>query len=223
MRWGARPGEQAPDYSVDAPPRRKLQSRRPPVGPAAIESPLRPHGSAPPPTRWTTATSSPAWPKAPPAATVSPARPASAAPRSGSGSRPCARRAWAISARAGIGYAWIGRWTCSTREALQQRLDPAARAGIGAPRSGLVPRSTNSELLRRNTAVRGADVCSPNARPGAAVGAAAPGPRRWPPTCISRSRGTSAAGSARLGGLSLVAGIAAAEALRAHRPCARPS
>ena len=73
-----------------------------------------------------------------------------------------------------------------------------------------------SELLRRPPRRRACACCWPSARPAGAAGAGASGRRRWPPTSTCRCRARFGGGLARLGGLSLVAGVAAVEAL--HGP-----
>ena len=124
-----------------------------------------------------------------------------------------------IAARAGTGYALEHPLDLLDADALQAAMAPPARAELHHLDVAWSIDSTNSELLRRNTPLRGTDVLLAERQTG---GRGRRG-RAWASPLaahlylsVARQFG---GGLARLGGLSLVAGIAAAEALHAlgHR------
>ena len=119
----------------------------------------------------------------------------------------------AISARAGTGYALEQPLELLDADALQAAMSPGARSEIGSFEIAWSLDSTNTELLRRNTSARGTEVLLAERQTG---GRGRRG-RTWASPLaahlylsVARQFG---GGLARLGGLSLVAGIAAAEAL----------
>jgi BirA family biotin operon repressor/biotin-[acetyl-CoA-carboxylase] ligase len=120
-----------------------------------------------------------------------------------------------ISARAGSGYALEHPLDLLDATAIQAALSPDAREALADLQVAWSIDSTNSELLRRNTNVRKADVLLAERQTG---GRGRLG-RTWASPLaahlylsVARHFG---GGLARLGGLSLVAGVAAAEALHA--------
>lgn len=121
----------------------------------------------------------------------------------------------AISARAGVGYALERPLDLLDADAIRTSLTPAARAELAALEVAWSIDSTSSELLRRNTNVRNATVLLAERQTG---GRGRRG-RTWASplaahlyVSVARHFG---GGLARLGGLSLVAGVAAVEALHA--------
>ena len=124
-----------------------------------------------------------------------------------------------IAARAGTGYALEHPLDLLDAAAIQQGVAGAARDALGDLEVAWSIDSTNSELLRRNTNVRKADVLLAERQTG---GRGRRG-RTWASPLaahlylsLARHFG---GGLARLGGLSLVAGVATAEAMHAlgHR------
>ena len=120
-----------------------------------------------------------------------------------------------IDAKAGRGYALAEPLTLLDANAMERALAPACRAGLAALEVAWSLDSTNSELLRRDTPAQGAAVLLAEQQTG---GRGRRG-RHWASPVaanlyLSLARHFSG-GLARLGGLSLVAGIATAEALRA--------
>lgn len=120
-----------------------------------------------------------------------------------------------IAARAGSGYALEHPLDLLDATAIQAALSPDAREALADLGIAWSIDSTNSELLRRNTNVRKADVLLAERQTG---GRGRLG-RTWASPLaahlylsVARHFG---GGLARLGGLSLVAGVAAAEALHA--------
>lgn len=120
----------------------------------------------------------------------------------------------AIEAKPGRGYALSQALDLLDAEAIAAALPAAARAGLAALDVAWTIDSTNSELLRRSTPARGAAVLLAERQTG---GRGRRG-RVWASPLaahlylsLSRAFG---GGLARLGGLSLVAGIAAVEALQ---------
>jgi BirA family biotin operon repressor/biotin-[acetyl-CoA-carboxylase] ligase len=120
-----------------------------------------------------------------------------------------------IAARAGSGYALEHPLDLLDATAIQAALSPDAREALADLEIAWSIDSTNSELLRRNTNVRKADVLLAERQTG---GRGRLG-RTWASPLaahlylsVARHFG---GGLARLGGLSLVAGVAAAEALHA--------
>lgn len=119
-----------------------------------------------------------------------------------------------IDARAGRGYALAGPLDLLEAEGIAALLPDSARQRIAALEVAWSLDSTNSELLRRDTPADGAAVLLAEQQTG---GRGRRG-RQWASPVaanlyLSLARQFSG-GLARLGGLSLVAGIAAAEALR---------
>lgn len=119
-----------------------------------------------------------------------------------------------IEARPGQGYALAQAPDWLDAKAIRAALPGPLRAGLAGLEVAWSLDSTNSELLRRSTPVRGADVLLAERQTG---GRGRRG-RAWASPLaahvylsLARQFG---GGLARLGGLSLVAGIAAAEALR---------
>lgn len=119
-----------------------------------------------------------------------------------------------IEARPGQGYALAKAPDWLDAKAIRAALPGPLRAGLAGLEVAWSLDSTNSELLRRSTPVRGADVLLAERQTG---GRGRRG-RAWASPLaahvylsLARQFG---GGLARLGGLSLVAGIAAAEALR---------
>lgn len=153
-------------------------------------------------------------PQAPSVATCSRASKTRPARRYGSASMRCALPASPSRLRRDAATGSNSRWTCSLPMRSARRCaSPHARSWPRWKSPGRWIRPTaNCCGGRRRCAV--ATCCWPNAR-AAVETAGAHGPRHWPRMCISRSRVVSKAQLARLGGLSLVAGIAACEALRA--------
>jgi BirA family biotin operon repressor/biotin-[acetyl-CoA-carboxylase] ligase len=120
-----------------------------------------------------------------------------------------------ISARPGIGYALDRPLDFLDAEVLRSAIDPAAREGLALLEVAWSLESTSTELLRRSTPVRGADVLLAERQTG---GRGRRG-RTWASPLaahlyLSLARSFSG-GLGRLGGLSLVAGIAVVEALHA--------
>ncbi|KGQ17860.1 Biotin-protein ligase [Lysobacter dokdonensis DS-58] len=120
-----------------------------------------------------------------------------------------------IAARAGSGYALEHPIDLLDAQAIQDGLSPAARDALAGLEVVWSIDSTNSELLRRSTNVRKADVLLAERQTG---GRGRRG-RAWASPLaahlylsVARHFG---GGLARLGGLPIVAGIAAAEALHA--------
>lgn len=120
----------------------------------------------------------------------------------------------AIDAQAGRGYALAQTLDLLDADAIRARIEPSQRAGIASLEAAWHIDSTNSELLRRATPTQGADILLAERQSG---GRGRRG-RAWSSPLaanlylsLSRQFG---GGLARLGGLSLVAGVAAAEALR---------
>ncbi|BDU15401.1 bifunctional biotin--[acetyl-CoA-carboxylase] ligase/biotin operon repressor BirA [Lysobacter auxotrophicus] len=118
-----------------------------------------------------------------------------------------------IEARAGRGYALAAPMDLLDAEAIRAALPPACRESLGSLDTVWSIDSTNTELLRRPAPARGAEVLLAERQTG---GRGRRG-RQWASPLaahlylsISRQFG---GGLARLGGLSLIAGIAAAEAL----------
>ena len=121
----------------------------------------------------------------------------------------------AISARAGSGYALEQPLDLLDAAALEAAVSPAARAELAALDTAWVIDSTNAELLRRSTPMRGSAVLLAERQTG---GRGRRG-RTWSSPLaahlylsLARHFG---GGLARLGGLSLVAGVACVEALHA--------
>ena len=119
----------------------------------------------------------------------------------------------AIRAIPGRGYALAQAIDWLDADAIRAALPPMSRAGIAALEVAWALDSTNSELLRRSTSLRGVDVLLAERQSG---GRGRRG-RAWASPLaahvylsLARQYG---GGLARLGGLSLVAGVAAAEAL----------
>lgn len=120
-----------------------------------------------------------------------------------------------IDAKAGRGYALAEPVSLLDAGAIERALAPACRAGLAGLEVAWSLDSTNSELLRRDTPAQGTAVLLAEQQTG---GRGRRG-RHWASPVaanlyLSLARQFSG-GLARLGGLSLVAGIAAAEALRA--------
>ncbi len=120
-----------------------------------------------------------------------------------------------IEARAGKGYALAEQMTLLDANAIRSALPADADASLAALETAWTIDSTNTELLRRPAPERGALVLLAERQTG---GRGRRG-REWASPLaahlylsVSRQFG---GGLARLGGLSLVAGVAAAEALRA--------
>ena len=120
-----------------------------------------------------------------------------------------------IAARAGAGYALEQPLDLLDAGAIEAALPPDARVELANLDVAWSIDSTNSELLRRNTSQRGVDALLAERQTG---GRGRRG-RTWASPLaahlylsVARHFG---GGLARLGGLSLVAGIAAAEALHA--------
>jgi len=120
-----------------------------------------------------------------------------------------------IAARAGTGYALEQPLDLLDAAAIEAALPAAARAELATLEVAWSIDSTNSELLRRNTNARKTDVLFAERQTG---GRGRRG-RTWASplaahlyVSVARHFG---GGLARLGGLSLVAGVAAAEALHA--------
>ncbi len=118
-----------------------------------------------------------------------------------------------IEARPGQGYALARAPDWLDAKAIRAALPSPLRAGLAGLEVAWSLDSTNSEMLRRNTSVRGVDVLLAERQTG---GRGRRG-RAWASPLaahiylsLARQFG---GGLARLGGLSLVAGIAAAEAL----------
>jgi BirA family biotin operon repressor/biotin-[acetyl-CoA-carboxylase] ligase len=121
----------------------------------------------------------------------------------------------AISARPGIGYALERPLEFLDADRIRDALLPAAREGLALLEVAWTLESTSTELLRRTTPLRGADVLLAERQTG---GRGRRG-RTWASPLaahvyLSIAR-TFSGGLARLGGLSLVAGIAVVEALHA--------
>lgn len=120
-----------------------------------------------------------------------------------------------IDAKAGRGYALAEPVSLLDPDAIRQALAPDCRARLAALEVAWSLDSTNSELLRRDTPPQGAAVLLAEQQTG---GRGRRG-RHWASPVaanlyVSLARHFSG-GLARLGGLSLVAGVAMAEALRA--------
>lgn len=120
-----------------------------------------------------------------------------------------------IDARAGKGYALADPVSLLDADAIRQALASDILAGLATLEVAWSLDSTNSELLRRETAAQGASVLLAERQTG---GRGRRG-RHWASPVaanlyLSLARHFSG-GLARLGGLSLVAGIAVAETLRA--------
>lgn len=120
-----------------------------------------------------------------------------------------------IDARAGRGYALAGPLDLLDAGTICQALDPGCRAGLAALDVAWSLDSTNSELLRRDTPPHGVSALLAEQQTG---GRGRRG-RQWASPVaanlyLSLARHFSG-GLARLGGLSLVTGVAVAEALRA--------
>lgn len=120
-----------------------------------------------------------------------------------------------IAARAGSGYALERPLDLLDAAAIEAAMPAAARAELASLEVAWSIDSTNSELLRRNTSLRKTDVLLAERQTG---GRGRRG-RTWASPLaahlylsVARNFG---GGLARLGGLSLVAGVAAAEALDA--------
>jgi len=120
-----------------------------------------------------------------------------------------------IEARAGRGYALASPMDLLDPDAIRGDLPPAIQGSLASLETAWSIDSTNTELLRRPAPIRGADVLLAERQTG---GRGRRG-RQWASPLaahlylsVSRQFG---GGLARLGGLSLVAGVAAAEALRA--------
>jgi len=120
-----------------------------------------------------------------------------------------------IEARAGRGYALASPMDLLDGDAIRAALPQAIQGSLASLEAAWSIDSTNTELLRRPAPARGADVLLAERQTG---GRGRRG-RQWASPLaahlylsISRQFG---GGLARLGGLSLVAGIAAVEALRA--------
>ena len=120
-----------------------------------------------------------------------------------------------IVARAGSGYALERPLDLLDAAAIRDALAPAARVEAGEVAIAWSIDSTNSELLRRNTPLRGTDILLAERQTG---GRGRRG-RTWVSPLaahlylsLARHFG---GGLARLGGLPIVAGVAAAEALQA--------
>ena len=197
--------------------RRKLQCRRPLVG----RRNRRIAASSPTPPRPTTPNGRPR-----------PPRPAGARPRQRRTPRPRGRhhpgrdleadrglargRRGDRRARRDVGMRSNIRWTCSTRAPFRTASASDAREALADLEVAWSIDSTNSELLRRNTNVRKADVLlaerqtGGRGRLGPHLGLAAGGA-----SVPLASRGISAAGWRDWAACRLVAGIAAAEALHA--------
>lgn len=121
----------------------------------------------------------------------------------------------AIGARAGRGYALEAPVDLLDADAIAARLPDAVRAQVHGPAVAWTIDSTSSELLRRRTPPRGVDVLLAERQLG---GRGRLG-RAWASPLaanlyLSLARAFDG-GLARLGGLGLVAGVAAAEALQA--------
>ncbi len=121
----------------------------------------------------------------------------------------------AIDAQAGRGYALAQPLQLLDAETIRARIAPAQRAQVAALDVAWSIDSSNSELLRRDTPAQGANVLLAERQTG---GRGRRG-RAWASPLaanlylsVSRHFG---GGLARLGGLSLVAGVAAADALHA--------
>jgi BirA family biotin operon repressor/biotin-[acetyl-CoA-carboxylase] ligase len=119
-----------------------------------------------------------------------------------------------IDARAGRGYALAQPFDLLDSDAIADRLPPPARARIASLEIAWSVDSTNSELLRRPAAAEGAATVMLAERQTGGRGRRG---RVWASPLaahlyLSLSR-SFAGGLARLGGLSLVAGIASVEAL----------
>ncbi|HJR74402.1 MAG TPA: bifunctional biotin--[acetyl-CoA-carboxylase] ligase/biotin operon repressor BirA [Luteimonas sp.] len=121
----------------------------------------------------------------------------------------------AIDAQAGRGYALAQPLDLLDAEAIRAGIEPAQRAGIAALEAAWHIDSTNSELLRRPAPAQGTAILLAERQSG---GRGRRG-RAWSSPLaanlylsLSRQFG---GGLARLGGLSLVAGVAAADALHA--------
>jgi BirA family biotin operon repressor/biotin-[acetyl-CoA-carboxylase] ligase len=121
----------------------------------------------------------------------------------------------AISARPGTGYVLERPLDFLDAGRLEAALSPQAREEIGSLEIAWILDSTNTELLRRNTSPRGTDVLLAERQTG---GRGRLG-RAWSSPLAAHLYLSVArqfrGGLVRLGGLSLVAGIAAAEALHA--------
>jgi BirA family biotin operon repressor/biotin-[acetyl-CoA-carboxylase] ligase len=121
----------------------------------------------------------------------------------------------AISAQAGVGYALERPLDLLDADAIRSGLSEEALGELAALGLAWTLDSTNTELLRRNTPLRGTEVLLAERQTG---GRGRRG-RTWASPLaahlyLSLARHFSG-GLARLGGLSLVAGVAAAEALHA--------
>lgn len=121
----------------------------------------------------------------------------------------------AIEGRAGDGYRLQQPLELLDRERILAQLDPAVAATVAGLEIGWTLGSTNSELLRRSAPLRGTEVLLAERQTG---GRGRRG-RQWASPLaaniyLSLSRAF-AGGLSRMGGLSLVAGVAAGEALRA--------
>ena len=121
----------------------------------------------------------------------------------------------AISAQAGVGYALERPLDLLEAGAIREALAPSAREELAGLEVAWSIDSTSSELLRRNTDLRGSQVLLAERQTG---GRGRRG-RTWASPLaahlylsVARHFG---GGLARLGGLSLVAGVAAAQALHA--------
>ncbi|UTA54258.1 bifunctional biotin--[acetyl-CoA-carboxylase] ligase/biotin operon repressor BirA [Lysobacter soli] len=121
-----------------------------------------------------------------------------------------------IEARAGRGYVLSTPTDLLDAEAIRAALPPAVQGSLASLETAWSIDSTNTELLRRPSPERGAQVLLAERQTG---GRGRRG-RQWASPLaahlylsVSRQFG---GGLARLGGLSLVAGVAAAEALRSE-------
>ncbi|MGV8959880.1 MAG: bifunctional biotin--[acetyl-CoA-carboxylase] ligase/biotin operon repressor BirA [Stenotrophomonas sp.] len=122
----------------------------------------------------------------------------------------------AIDGRAGEGYRLQQPLELLDASQIRQQLGAAAVAALGELEILWTVASSNSELLRRGTPVRGVDVLLAERQTG---GRGRRG-RQWASPLaahvyLSLSRGF-AGGLSRMGGLSLAVGVAAVEALRAQ-------
>jgi len=118
-----------------------------------------------------------------------------------------------VHARPGRGYALARPPDLLDAAALRAALSPAAAAGLGTLEVAWAVDSTNSELLRRGPAPGASVLLAERQTAGRGrLGRAWASPL-GAQVCLSVRRGFDG-GLARLGGLSLVAGIAVAEALR---------
>lgn len=121
----------------------------------------------------------------------------------------------AIEGRAGDGYRLLQPLELLDRERILVQLDPAVAAALAGLEIGWTLGSTNSELLRRSAPLRGTEVLLAERQTG---GRGRRG-RQWASPLaaniyLSLSRAF-AGGLSRMGGLSLAAGVAVGEALRA--------